>query len=79
MDVPRLNVALEIDPMAEPVTGTVREHERPAQTFTGWTQLGRILGDIIAAHAGGAAQDTATEPGGGGGAARALASEERTP
>lgn len=79
VEVAWLSLALEIDPMADPVAGTIRERRGPAQPFTGWTQLGRILGDIIAAHASGTAQATTTNPGGGGGAVPPLAPEKRTP
>ena len=79
MEVAWLRLALKIDSMANPIAGTIREREGPAQPFTGWIELGRVLGDIIATHASRTAKCTTTEPGDGGGAACALASEKRTP
>lgn len=43
MNDARLKLLLEIDPMAEPVAGMVREGPGPSQMFTGWTQLGHAL------------------------------------
>ena len=43
-----LRLVVEIDPDADPVAGTVRATPGVGHAFTGWTQLGHVLGQAIA-------------------------------
>jgi len=49
MDRPVLRLTLDIDPMAEPLVGTLHVGSGPAQDFTGWTQLGHAVEGAIQA------------------------------
>jgi len=49
MDRHVLRLTLEIDPLAEPLVGTLRAGVGPDQTFTGWTQLGHAVDGAIQA------------------------------
>ena len=51
VEVPWLRLALHIDPTADPIAGTIGERGAPARAFSGWTQFGHVLGDVIAACA----------------------------
>ena len=51
VEVPWLRLALDVDPTADPIAGTIAELGGPAREFSGWTQLGHVLSDIIAASA----------------------------
>lgn len=53
VEVPWLRLALDIDPKADPIAGTIGERDGPMRAFSGWTQLGHVLSGVIAASAGG--------------------------
>ena len=49
VEVPWLRLALHIDPTADPIAGTIGERGAPARAFSGWTQFGHVLSQVIAA------------------------------
>lgn len=40
---PRVHVTVDLDVTAEPLSGTVRVGDRPAQPFVGWIELAGLI------------------------------------
>lgn len=42
-----LRLVLDVDPLADPLVGTLHAGTDPAQEFTGWTELGHAVDAAI--------------------------------